>query len=82
MADALSRYGRDCYVGHMHIPSEWHPQVGSNGNAYLLSKGEAEYMACLVFHVCAASLLACRVGRAIFWILHPPLATSVGDRTK
>ena len=55
----------------MHHPQEWTPQVDEDGRTWYPSKEEAEYTACLVFHIVyAVSAWACRVGRAKLAIPH------------
>ena len=72
----------DMKCRHIHHPQEWNPITGSSGSVYYPSHDEAEYTACLVFHIVrAASLWACRVGRAVMRIPREPPVATVGDRT-
>ncbi len=53
----------DMRCRHLHHPQEWTPQVDKDGRTWYPSKEEAEYTACLVFHVVdSVSTWACRVG--------------------
>ena len=66
---------------HMHHPEEWEPIVNGDGSTFYPSHEEAEYTANLVFHiVVAASVWACRVGKAVIKIPRMPPVTTVGDK--
>ncbi len=41
----------DMRCRHLHHPQEWTPQVDEDGRTWYPSKEEAEYTACLVFHI-------------------------------
>ena len=41
----------DMTCKHLHDAQEWKPQVDSDGRTWCPSKEEAEYTACLVFHI-------------------------------
>ncbi len=71
----------DMRCRHMHHPQEWTPQVDEDGRTWYPSKEEAEYTACLVFHIVyAVSAWACRVGRAKLAIPRRPPVECTGDR--
>ncbi|WP_288992127.1 hypothetical protein [uncultured Marinobacter sp.] len=71
----------DMRCRHTHHPQEWTPQVDDEGRTWYPSKEEAEYTACLVFHiVCSVSTWACRVGRAKLSIPRQPPVECTGDR--
>ena len=66
---------------HMHHPEEWEPIANGDGSTFYPSHEEAEYTANLVFHiVVAASVWACRVGKAVIKIPRMPPVTTVGDK--
>ena len=66
---------------HGHHPQEWTPQVNKDGKTWFPSKEEAEYTACLVFHIVySVSAWACRVGRAKLAIPRQPPVECTGDR--
>ena len=68
---------------HIHSPSEWVPHVLADGSTWYPSHEEAEYTACLVFHIAVAvSWWACRVGRPNLRVPRAPPIACVGDRTK
>ena len=74
-----------CWSGmkcrHMHHPDEWEPIKNGDGTTFYPSHEEAEYTANLVFHiVVAASVWACRVGKAVIKIPRLPTVTTVGDK--
>ena len=71
----------DMRCRHLHHPQEWTPQVDKDGRTWYPSKEEAEYTACLVFHVVySVSTWACRVGRAKWAIPRQPPVECTGDR--
>jgi len=71
----------DMRCRHLHHPQEWTPQVEEDGRTWYPSKEEAEYTACLVFHVVySVSAWACRVGRAKMAIPRAPPVECTGDR--
>ena len=41
----------DMRCRHLHHPQEWTPQIGDDNSTWYPSKEEAEYTACLVFHI-------------------------------
>ena len=66
---------------HIHHPEEWTPMIADDGAISYPSHEEAEYTACLVFHIVrAASMWACRVGRAVMKIPRAPPVETIGDR--
>ncbi len=71
----------DMRCRHLHHPQEWTPQVDEDGRTWYPSKEEAEYTACLVFHIVySVSAWACRVGRAKLAIPRRPPVECNGDR--
>jgi hypothetical protein len=71
----------DMRCRHSHHPQEWTPQVDAEGKTWYPSKEEAEYTACLVFHIVySVSAWACRVGRAKLAVPRPPPVECTGDR--
>jgi len=71
----------DMRCRHKHHPQEWTPQVSENGKTWYPSKEEAEYTACLVFHIVySVSVWACRVGRAKLAVPRCPPVECTGDR--
>ena len=71
----------DMRCRHVHHPQEWTPQVNEDGATWYPSKEEAEYTACLVFHIVySVSAWACRVGRAKLAIPRRPPVECTGDR--
>ena len=66
---------------HVHHPQEWMPQLGKDSSTWYPSKEDAEYTACLVFHIVySVSSWACRVGRAKLAIPRCPPVECTGDR--
>ena len=71
----------DMRCRHLHHPQEWTPQVDEDGKTWYPSKEEAEYTACLVFHIVySVSAWACRVGKAKMAIPRRPPVECTGDR--
>ena len=71
----------DMRCRHTHDLKEWTPQVAKDGGTWYPTKEEAEYTACLVFHVVrAATAWVCRVGRAKLKVPRAPPIQCVGDR--
>ena len=71
----------DMCCRHIHDPQEWTPQVAENGGTWCPTEEEAEYTACLVFHIVrAATAWVCRVGRAKLKVPRAPPVQCVGDR--
>ena len=71
----------DMRCRHGHHPQEWTPQVNKDGKTWYPSKEEAEYTACLVFHIVySVSAWACRVGRAKLAVPRCPPVECTGDR--
>ena len=67
------RVWQDTRCRHGHHPQEWTPQASEDGRTWYPSEEEAEYTACLVFHVAySASTWACRVSRAKLAIPRQP----------
>jgi len=78
--DEINRWP-DMRCRHIHHPQEWIPQVDAEGRTWYPSKEEAEYTACLVFHIVhSVSAWACRVGRAKLIIPKMPAVECTGDR--
>ena len=66
---------------HRHHPQEWTPQVSEDSRTWYQSKEEAEYTACLVFHIVySVSVWACQVGRAKPAVPRCPPAECTEDR--
>jgi len=71
----------DMRCRHLHHPQEWDPQKRDDGSTWYPSKEEAEYTACLVFHIVySVSAWACRVGKAKLAIPRRPPVECTGDR--
>ena len=71
----------DMRCRHVHHPQEWTPQVDEDGRSWYPSKEEAEYTACLAFHIVySVSAWACRTGRAKLTIPRRPPVECTGSR--
>ena len=71
----------DMRCRRLHHPQEWTPQRRDDGSTWYPSKEEAEYTACLVFHIVhSVSAWACRVGKAKLAIPRKPPVECTGDR--
>ena len=66
---------------HIHDPGEWAPRVTRTGTFADPYQEEAEYTACLAFHIAvSASWWACRLGKAKLSVPRAPPVEQVGDR--
>ena len=71
----------DMRCRHLHHPQEWMPQIGEDSSTWYPSKEEAEYTACLVFHIVySVSSWSFRVGKAKLAIPRRPPVECTGDR--